>query len=301
MSFSGEEWSLFFITVRPEQLMELLGIILRIVLILILGYLLLRLGRYLIDRIFRVHKKKVMRLETAQILTLNKLLKSILGYVVYFFLATIILGLLDVPVASLLAGAGILGLAIGFGAQSLVSDIISGFFIIFENQFTVGDFVKAGEAEGFVEEVGLRSTKIRAFSGEIHILRNGLINNVTNYSRTNMRIRVIVSVAYEENVERVIKVLDEVCTQVDEEMEDIVEAPKVLGVNDLGESGVDILIIGRAKPLTSWAAERRLRYLIKERFDREGIEIPYPKRVIYSRDMANMEERAEGKSGDEEI
>ncbi|WHT48712.1 mechanosensitive ion channel family protein [Sporosarcina thermotolerans] len=117
--------------------------------------------------------------------TLLKLLENTLSYVVYFSAILAILQEFNIDVKGLVAGAGVLGLAVGFGAQSLVKDVISGFFILFEDQFSVGDYVKIGTAEGMVEEIGLRTTKLKNFTGEIFILPNGTISQVVNYSMKN--------------------------------------------------------------------------------------------------------------------
>ncbi len=292
MSFIDDVFPEFL---NSEQLRAAALIVVQIAIILVVGRVALRLGRMFIDRVLRVKKDKKQVMEEAQIMTLNKLLKNVLRYVVYFFLATIVLSLLGIPIASLIAGAGVIGLAIGFGAQNLVRDIISGFFFLFEDQFTVGDYIKVGSAEGFVEELGLRITKIRGFAGEMYIIPNGHIGEVTNFARENMRVRLEIGVAYHENLDRVIEVMERVCQEVTDEHEGVAEAPKVLGVQRLGDSSIDILIIGRAKPLQNWSLERLLRLRIKQAFDREGIEIPFPQRVIHTPKPKEKKEVAGGK------
>ena len=194
-----------------------------------------------------------------------------------------VLDMFDINTASILATAGIGGLAIGFGAQSLVKDIITGFFILFEDQFSVGDYVKIGEYEGIVEELGVRVTKIRAFSGELHIIPNSNIEIVTNRARGNMRALVVITVAYEENMEKVSRVLNEVCNEVKKDNENIVEGPNLIGLSNLGEYGMDFTIIAKTIPMEQWGVEREIRKKVKESFDRENIEIPYPKMVIQER------------------
>ncbi len=284
--------------VNADQLTRVGLILVQIVATLILGKIILRLGALFIDRVFRVKKDKVQAMSEAHITTLNKLLKNILRYMVYFFLGTMILSLLGIPIASLLAGAGIIGLAIGFGAQNLVRDIISGFFILFEDQFTVGDYIETGGAHGFVEELGLRVTKVRGFAGELFIVPNGKIEEVTNFARENMRVRIIVGIAYHEDLEKAMKVMQEACDQVGEEHEGVAETPQVLGVLELNDSSVDIMIVGRAKPLQNWSVERLLRLRVKQALDRAGIEIPFPQRVIHTPGPSNLEEVAQ--SGEEE-
>src|SRR5690606_35032709 len=158
-------------------------------------------------------------------------------YVLYFIGTVIILDMFNINTSSILATAGIGGLAIGFGAQSLVKDVITGFFILFEDQFSVGDYVKIDSYEGIVEELGVRVTKLRDFSGELHIIPNGNINTVTNKARGAMRALVKVSIAYEEDIDRAIKILDGVCNRLKQSNKSIEEGPTILGVSDLGEYG----------------------------------------------------------------
>src|SRR5690606_22591446 len=162
----------------------------------------------------------------------------------------------------------------GIGAQSLVKDIITGFFILFEDQFSVGDYVKIGEYEGIVEELGVRVTKIRDFSGELHIIPNNNIGTVTNRARGAMRALVKVNVAYEEDINRVINVLNEVCKDIRKAHDNIVDGPNILGISDLGEYGIELTIVAKTNPMEQWGIEREIRKRVKEAFDRENIEIP---------------------------
>ena len=187
----------------------------------------------------------------------------------------------NVNTTSILATAGIGGIAIGFGAQSLVKDIITGFFIFFEDQYSVGDLVQIGVFQGNVEELGLRVTKLRDFSGELHIIPNSNIQIVTNKTRGPMRALVKISIAYEENINHVVSILEKVCEEIKQANESILEGPSVLAVSNLGEYGVDITIVAKTNPGEQWAAEREIRKSVKEAFDRENIEIPYPKRIVY--------------------
>ncbi|NLJ99019.1 MAG: mechanosensitive ion channel family protein, partial [Tissierellia bacterium] len=210
------------------------------------------------------------------------MLKNIIKYVFYFIGAIMVLDLFDINTTSILATAGIGGLAIGFGAQSLVKDIITGFFILFEDQFSVGDYISVGNLEGIVEELGVRTTKLRDFSGELHIIPNSKVEIVTNKTRGAMRALVTISVAYEEDIDRVIDVLDRVCNEIRESNKNVVEGPTILGISNLGESGIDLTIVAKTNPMEQWSVERQLRKNIKEAFDRENIEIPYSRLVLYN-------------------
>ena len=145
----------------------------------------------------------------------------------------------------------------------------------------MGDYISAGSFSGIVEAMGLRTTQIRDFNGDLHILPNGEISSVTNHSRGNMRAMVDVGIPYEEDIQRVLNILDRLCGQLAQENPSIVEGPYVLGVQELGESSVNIRLIAKTKNMEQWAVERLLRQKIKEAFDREGIQVPYPRRVVH--------------------
>ena len=263
--------------------LNIFGKLIKIVLIFIIIKILTKITYMIIDRAVKRKKNSIFYRDEKKINTLTTVLKNIIKYVFYFIGLVMVLDMFDISTSSILATAGIGGLAIGFGAQSLVKDIITGFFILFEDQFSVGDYVKIGEYEGVVEELGVRVTKIRAFSGELHIIPNSNIQTVTNRTRGNMRALVVVTVAYEEDMDKVNKVLNEVCGELKANNENIVEGPNVIGISNLGEYGMDFTIIARTQPMEQWGVEREIRKKVKEAFDRENIEIPYPKRVIHEK------------------
>jgi small-conductance mechanosensitive channel len=269
--------------------------LLKIVLILILAKVLLRFGSAAMERVV-THRH--IRLDERRGKTISTLLLNIMRYVVYFFVILTVLANLGVEVTTLLAGAGVAGLAIGFGAQSLVKDVITGFFIIFEDQFGVGDNVMINvnqQLRGTVEEVGLRITKIRAYTGEMHILANSQIQQVTNYSKSNSLAVVDVSVAYEEDLQRVFEVLRQVGEEAKAEIETIVGEPQVLGVQAFGASEVVVRMTVDCKPMEHYAVARELRMRVKKAFEREGIEIPYPKQVTYFADSkGEMVQKVQG-------
>lgn len=236
----------------------------------------------IINRALERRKKSIFAIDEKKFDTLAHVLKSVIKFILYFIGIMIALDTIGIDTKSILATAGIGGLAISFGAQSLVKDIITGFFIIIEDQFSVGDYVTIGEHTGTVEELGIRVTKLRDFSGELHIIPNGNINVVTNKSRGPMTSTVDISIAYEEDIDRAVKVIQQVCSKIKEADESILEGPSVLGVTDLGDSGVSIRVTAKTKPMNQWSLERKLRKSIKEAFDKENIEIPYPKMIIYN-------------------
>jgi len=183
-----------------------------------------------------------------------------------------------------LAAAGLGGLALGFGAQNLVKDVISGFFILFEDQYAVGDYVSIGPATGNVEDIGLRITKIRAFNGDLHIIPNGEIKTVINHSRGNSLAIIDISIAYEADADKAISILKDIGSSFYENNRDrVIEPPEVLGIISFGESDAKIRMIMKTASLKHWSIEREMRKIVKEAFRKENIEVPYPRRVYISR------------------
>ncbi|WP_406945219.1 mechanosensitive ion channel family protein [Halobacillus sp. SY10] len=270
---------------------------LRIVLILLVSFLIIRIGRRIITQFFANKRRGPFRITERREATLNKLVLNTMSYVVYFMAFIMILETFNFEVGALLAGAGVAGLAIGFGAQNLVRDIISGFFIIFEDQFSVGDYIQTSGVEGFVEEVGLRTTKVKAWTGEVHILPNGNVTQVTNFSIHNSIAVVDVSIAYEEDIEAAEKVIQELLKEMPERYESMLNVPELLGVQTLGASDVVMRIICEVNPMEHWAMARVIRKEVKNRLDAEGIEIPFPRMVMYSRDEEPNEPVDYGEKG----
>ncbi|HHY36393.1 MAG TPA: mechanosensitive ion channel family protein [Firmicutes bacterium] len=259
---------------------KLLPKLLAIIVIILLARLLLRLGYLLIERVIKKTRESKGHLEERKYETLQHLVKSLLRYLVVFVAAVTILDTVGVSVTSVLAGAGIAGLAVSFGAQNLVRDLITGFFIIFEDQYAVGEYISIGQFSGIVEDIGLRVTKLRAFAGDLHIIPNGNITQVTNYSRGNMRALVDIPIAYEEDIDKALAVLEETSRELAAQIPEIVEGPHVLGVVDLGNAGVVLRVIAMARPMYQWGVERQLRKEFKEALEKHGIEIPYPRQVV---------------------
>jgi moderate conductance mechanosensitive channel len=231
-----------------------------------------------LERIFDKYSKR-NDVSAGRAQTLQSLSKNIVGYVLIFIFFVTILQIFGIQVTAILAGAGIVGLAVGFGAQGLVSDVVTGFFILLEKQVDVGDYVSTGNFSGIVEEVGLRTTHIRGFDGTLHYVPNREITSVSNHSRGNMRALVDIGISYDDDVDKAIVVLQQVCDQVAQEDDNIVEGPNVIGVQTLGASDVVLRIIGKTKNMEQWGVERKLRKAMKEALDQNGIEIPFPHQV----------------------
>ncbi|UII55954.1 mechanosensitive ion channel family protein [Cytobacillus spongiae] len=262
---------------------------LKIIAILFVAGILIRIGKIAIQNIFKVRTKSPLRISERRETTLMKLLENVLSYVVYFIALMMVLSVLTIDVKALLAGAGIVGLAVGFGAQNLVRDIITGFFIIFEDQFSVGDYIRIGQFEGNVEEIGLRTTKIKSWTGELHILPNGSINEVTNFSIHNSIAVIDVSISYEGDITKAEKVIHEFLQTLPEKYPELVKTPELLGVQNLAASDVVLRIIAETVPMRHWFMARILRKELKLCLDQNGIEIPFPRLVMYSRQEEDQE------------
>ncbi len=190
----------------------------------------------------------------------------------------------DIQVSALIAGVGVAGIAIGLGTQTLIKDVINGFFILVEGQYAVGDVVQVGGVGGQVIEINPRRTVLRDLDGNVHIVPNSAITVATNMTQGFSRINLNVPIAYEEDLERVVRVINEVCEGLGtDRAEDIIETPKVLRVDALGSDGVDIKVVGDVKVFKQWELTGELRRRLKDRFAVEGIEIPYPHRVYVTR------------------
>ncbi|SDN23173.1 mechanosensitive ion channel family protein [Alkalicoccus daliensis] len=219
--------------------------------------------------------------------TLEKLALNVFSYVLIFIVITLIVGVFEYDIAPLIAGAGIIGLAIGFGAQGLVSDVVTGFFILLEKQIDVEEYVTLAGLDGIVEEVGLRTTRLRGFDGTVHYIPNREISSLSNHSRSNMQALVDIGISYDENIDKAVKVMQDVCDRAAQEEEAIIEGPDVLGVQGLEDSDVVIRVIAKTANMEQWRIERRLRKDIKEAFDLHGIEIPFPHQVNISKEENN--------------
>jgi small conductance mechanosensitive channel len=214
---------------------------------------------------------KMFYLEEKRAKTLTVLLKSIIRYTVFFIAGLSILHEFQIDTTSILAGAGIVGLAVGVGAQGLVKDTITGFFIILEDQYSVGDYIECIDQAGTVEEIGFRVTKLRDFTGVLHIIPNGSISRVSNHTRGSILAVVRVPVSYEADLDKVLHLLDQVCDTVGSEFVEVLDGPRVLGVVDLQEGNLFVNIVAKTVPLEQWRVERALRYKIKQLFDEAGI------------------------------
>ena len=225
--------------------------------------------------------------------TLGVLFKSIASAVVGAVTLMMLLGEFDINLGPLIAGAGILGVAIGFGAQSLVRDLLSGIFMLIEDQYGVGDVIDAGDATGTVESVGLRTTKIRDRHGTLWHIPNGEIRRVGNMSQLWAKAILDIDVAYDTDLDLAMETMKTAADAVwDEQLEaaTIVEEPVISGVQNFGADAITIRLSVKTEPAEQWSTGRVLRKRIKEAFDEAGIEIPFPQRTVWLRSEADQKD-----------
>jgi small-conductance mechanosensitive channel len=262
---------------------------LRIAIIIVVAIILFFIFKFLIPSIVRRFiARRMAGEEEAEInkrtSTLSSILVSITGIIIAILAILTILPEFGVNIATLIAGLGVGGLAIAFAAQNLVRDFITGFFILLEDQYRVGDVVTVAGIAGGVEEIGLRRTVLRDLDGIVHSVPNGKVEISSNMTKKFSRVNLDISVGYGEQLGRVTEVINAVCNEMAEDPKwkpDLITTPTVVRVNKLGDSGIDIKILGDTKPSRQWDVMGELRLRIKNTFDNEGIEIPWPHTKVY--------------------
>jgi moderate conductance mechanosensitive channel len=219
---------------------------------------------------------------TQRVEALSTVLRSVVTFVVWTMAVFMVLDQVGINLGPMLAGAGIIGVAIGFGSQSLVKDFLAGIFILVEDQFGVGDTIDLGEAVGVVEVVSLRTTRLRSVDGTVWHVPNGQIGRVGNKSQHWSRALLDIQVAYTTNLDEARNVIKEVADAVwHEQPETILDEPEIWGVENLGAHGIDIRLVIKTQPSKQWEVSRLIRERIKCAFDERGIEIPFPQQTIW--------------------
>ena len=271
--------------ISPVTLANIAAILVQFLLVIIIVMVVRKIILRMIDTVMNnrltailANSDKISSIEEKRLDTLRKLFKSIVSYVLYFIAIITCLDMVGIKVTTILAGAGILSLAVAFGAQSIVQDLMSGLFIILENQYAVGEYVKIGATLGKVEEIGMKTTKLSTYNGEVLVNPNGKISELVNYSRRPQRANVDVGIAYEEDLDNAIAVLAEASAAVNERFAPVLdEQAHVLGVTELVDSAVTIRMTFTALDWQQAVVERELRKLVKDTLDAKGVEISYPK------------------------
>ena len=257
---------------------------LRILVILVVGLVALRLIKKATNRwIEGVQELAANDPRRQRAATLGNLLQSIAEYVVWPIVGIMILSEVGLDIGALLATAGVAGLAIGFGAQTLVKDVIGGIFLLFDDIIHVGDLVSIGNTIGTVEEIGVRLVKVRKFDGELVMIPAGEIRMFGNKSMGWARVVVPVGLSYGQDVDAILPIMEEVASEWAAEHEEILleDSPTVQGLMDFGDSSVTARVVMQVKPGEQFAAERELRMRLKRAFDEHEVEIPFPQRTVH--------------------
>lgn len=265
---------------------------LKLLLVFVLTLVLLRAVKFVIDRWkFNLsakrdssHPEETDLEKEKRLDTITNLVRKGLNIVIIVVACLIALQTVGVAIGPLLASAGVLGLAIGFGAQNLVQDVISGFFILFEDQIRKGDVAVINGQGGLVEQINFRTVVLRDLSGVVHFFRNGSINTVANMTKGWSAMVFDIGVAYKEDINKVTRVMEETFAALRENEEhrpNIIEDIEIFGLDQFGDSALVIKARIKTAPLQQWSVGRMYRKMLKESFDRENIEIPFPHRSIY--------------------
>jgi small conductance mechanosensitive channel len=280
----------------PSGLSDILGWVktsgLRLLVIAVGSILAVRLLRAVADRIPRLiatDGEPTFTEREKRARTVASLLRTLGATLVLIIAVMMAVREIGLDITPLIAGAGLAGLAIGLGAQSLIKDVIAGFFILMEDQFHVGDVIQAGGVSGQVERMTLRMTVVRDLKGAVHFIPNGEIKVVSNLTKEWSQAVLEIGVAYEEDVDRVIAILAEVGQALAEDEafgKLILEPPQVQGIEALADAQVTIRILAKTLPLKQWDVAREFRRRIKARFAQEGIQFPYPHRVLITQPSA---------------
>jgi len=244
-----------------------------------LGVIVIRIGRRMIASIIRMRSQKGVH-TVQQVSTIKSLATSVFNYIMYFIIVTVVLSILGVNVTSILAVAGVGGIAISFGAQTLVKDIISGMFIWMEGSITVGDVVSINDLSGVVESIAIRTTVVRDYNGNIYVIPNGDIRTITNMSRDFKRAIVDIRCPYEADQARIVKILEEEMEIAGGEIDGLTSIPEVMSILSFDADAVVVRIAVQCPVGEHWRIERDLRTRVKARFDREGIVMPHYQKVV---------------------
>lgn len=258
---------------------------LHILIIFILSYVAIKAGKLLSTRFIAALVKQKEDTEfQKRTQTLGSIVRYVLNIAILIVTAMVVLGELGIEIGPILAAAGIVGLAVGFGAQSLVKDVIGGFFILMEDQIRVGDVVQVAGQGGLVEKINLKTTILRDLAGNVHYVPNGKIEVVTNMTKDYSRYVFDIGVAYREDIDEVIELIK----KVDEELrsdpvfrDDILEPIEVLGLDQFGESAIIIKARTKTLPIKQWSVAREFNRRLKKKFDENNIEIPFPHLTLY--------------------
>jgi small conductance mechanosensitive channel len=290
-AFDTMSWFTYLGIEQPAEMLALVKTLLRIFFIIGVAYFLNRLSKSLIVKLRdKLNARQAENLEEIKRLnTLSMVLRYIVTTVIMAITVVEILHELGISIAPVLAAAGVVGLAVGFGAQSLVKDYFNGFFLLLENQIRKDDVVEIANKAGLVEEITLRYIKMRDYEGNVHFVPNGQITTVTNRSRDFAYAVMDIRVAYDENLSKVMQIMHEVGASIVQDAElgsKVLDKLEIAGVDNLAESAVIIRCRIKVRPLEQWTVKRAYLQRIKNAFDAQQIEIPFPQLTVYQNQLA---------------
>src|SRR5699024_7590150 len=268
--FTNIEWA--------DILRDIIIIIVKLFFIWIAYLIAKSIGNKLIKRSFDKVREKG-KISEGRATVLERLMFSVLAYTLGFLVVVIVFGIFGLPISGLIAGAGAVGLAIGCGAQGIVSDVVTGCFIFVERWADVCDYITNCEIDGVVAEIGLRTTKIRDFDGVLHFIPTRNIENLSNYSRGDMRDLVDMGISYNQNADQVMQIAQDVCAQMAKEDEDIVEGPIVEGLEMIEDNKMVLLVSAQTKNMMQWGVQHNLWKSFKEAYDVNDIHMPYEHQI----------------------
>ena len=270
---------------KPETYQHFASKAIMVIVYLIVAWIVIRILNKIIQQFFKLQNRG-NKGNKKRSKTLISLVQNIVSYVVWFIVITTILKKFGISVEGIIASAGVVGLAVGFGAQTIVKDLLTGFFIIFEGQFDVSDYVKINAsgvtiAEGTVRAIGLRSTRIQSDTEEIYTVPNGAISEIVNYSATNVASLVCIPVAPNEDYDKIEEKLVKFLPTIADKHEEFVRAPELLGLDSVESNEMVIKLLAHVKPGMHFPGERQLRKEVKRFLDEEGIQTPLPTLVKF--------------------
>jgi small conductance mechanosensitive channel len=270
------------------KLTPMLGITAKVAIILVIAIVFNIIQRKIIPKAIIAATPKVLEESPDQLATRTKTMAyvviKVVSAILWIIVLVMVLGVIELDISPLLATLGVASLGLGFAVQNLIRDYLQGFFIVMEDWYRIGDWVTIAGMEGEVEEVSPRRTVLREINGTMHVIPNSQIQFASNQTRDWARINLYITVAYKEDISHVYQVINRVCQELKDDPDfgtNLTTIPSAIRVSDLGTHGVDICIRGFTKPGEQWGLTGELRKRIKNRFDQEGIEIPWPHTKVY--------------------
>ena len=270
------------------KLTPMLGITAKVAIILVIAIVFNIIQRKIIPKAIIAATPKVLEESPDQLATRTKTMAyvviKVVSAIIWIIVLVMVLGVIELDISPLLATLGVASLGLGFAVQNLIRDYLQGFFIVMEDWYRIGDWVTIAGMEGEVEKVSPRRTVLREINGTMHVIPNSQIQFASNQTRDWARINLYITVAYKEDISHVYQVINRVCQELKDDPDfgtNLTTIPSAIRVSDLGTHGVDICIRGFTKPGEQWGLTGELRKRIKNRFDQEGIEIPWPHTKVY--------------------